>query len=142
MHNFPSPWRINHAGEVVRDVDLGETLRKVSPQQRKSKVVSDSQGQDKSKNNTNKDGKMKESWFRIARKKKKDEKATTAEEDENTLSFLGLESILENMDCFACGPPNGASADDSAEMKKKRLFSTLTMSTKVGKSSDEKQKKT
>lgn len=121
MHNFPSPWRINYAGEVVRDVDVEETLRKVTPE-RKSFFTSDADAQ-KTKG-------KKESWFRIVRKK-------SDKKGESNLNFQGIDSILENIQCFSCGPM-GESTDDGK--KKSRFLPTLTISKKGGKANDGKSK--
>jgi len=117
MHNFPSPWRINHAGEVVRDVDVEEVLHKVTPE-RKSIFSSDADAK-KTKG-------KKESWFRIVRKKDK--------KGEGSSSFQGIENILDNMQCFSCGPLGESTGDGK---KKSRFLSTLTISKKGGKTNEQ-----
>lgn len=121
MHNFPSPWRINYAGEVIRDVKIEENLRKVTPES-KPFFTFDADEQ-KTKPN-------KESWFRIVRKK-------PIKKGESNLNFQGIDNILEKMQCFSCGPM-GESADDGK--KKSRFLPTLTISKNGSKANDGKSK--
>lgn len=122
MHNFPSPLRLNHAGEVVQDVLDEEILRKVSsPPERKAMLTSDS-GAKKTKG-------KKEAWFRIVRKRNAKDK-----QGENALDFQGIENILENVQYFTCGTL-GDNTDD--EKKKKKYLPTLTVSKKEGMKADD-----
>ncbi|CAJ1935296.1 unnamed protein product [Cylindrotheca closterium] len=115
MHNFPSPWRINHAGEVVRDVNAEESLQKVSPE-RDSFFGSDA---DAKKNNMK--GK-KESWFRIVPKK-------SDKNGDDSSNFQAIENMLDNMQCFSCGPMGENTGDGK---KKTRFLPTLTILSKKG----------
>lgn len=124
MNNFPSPWRLNYAGEVVRDVDVEETLHKVSPE-RKTFFSSDADA----KSTTNK-GKR-ESWFRIATK--------SNEKGDGTSNFPSIENLLDNMQCISCGPVGENTGDGK---KKNRFLPTLNISRNGRKrTNDDKSKK-